>query len=93
MFLEITNLHVRLSKSNVIKALIVQNKMWLLCGAWGDDIMSEHNQVGKLFPTMRARRTITGLSPEDLLFIPVKPSSEKETGVYSHRHPYTKTPY
>lgn len=32
---------------------------------------------------MRAKHTITGLSPEDLLFIPVKPSSEKETGVYS----------
>lgn len=65
--------------------------MWVLCGAWGDDIMSEHNHVGKLFPTMRAKHTITGLSPEDLLFIPVKPIVKKRqrctpTVIHTQKH-------
>lgn len=52
--------------------------MRLLCRGRGDsDSMSEHNPTVKVFPTMRANKTITDLGPDDLLFIPVKPSCEK----------------
>lgn len=70
-------LHLRLNKSCVVRALTVQHKMQLLCRCRGDDSMSEHNPTVKVFPTMRANKTITDLGPDDLLFIPLKPSCEK----------------